>query len=194
MPRIEVSVPRSDHAPLERLPFVGNEAEDRPISGRRAVDDGARLIIAENAIARVEKQYAVLAEGQEVVSSVLLGAMHKDGTTTPGLVSQVHDIREKQNESSDKIDAVIADMGDLKTAQAEQARTLEQHGTDLLEIKGWIRTAVGYLRKAVDTLWKGSLTLIGIGALHLVTLWWPGIVNFFSSMAPAADAATKHVH
>lgn len=164
------------------------------ITGRRTVDDDARLVVAENSLLRIEKKYDTLAGGQEVISSVLIGALHKDGTTTPGLVNNVADIRAKQNDTSDKIDAINVDMGDLKTAQADQAKTLAQHGTDLAEIKKWFALGVGYLKEGALWIARGVVGALGLGALHLLTAWWPSIVNFFTTMIPSAAEAASRMH
>lgn len=141
-------------------------ASEDPLSGRRAVDDGARLLIAEHAITEVKNQYSTLADGQQVISSVLIGTLHRDGSSTPGLVAQVQEIRVKQDETGVKLDDVVTDMGDVKSAQADQARTLTEHSTKL-------DTIITYGKSIVIWLGRGILGALGIGLLHLAVSWWP---------------------
>lgn len=167
----------------------GDDATEKRITGRRSVDDAARLIIAENSLLRVEKKVGTLAEGQDILSGVLIGRPQVDGSVSVGLVEQTREIRAKQNESGEKIDAVIADMGDLKTAQAEQAKTLTAHGTALDRIENLFATGVGYLKEAALWIGRGIVGALGLGALHLLTMWWAGIAAFFSAHPPVAAAA-----
>jgi hypothetical protein len=143
---------------------MGDDADDR-ITGRRAVDDAARLIIAENSLLRVERQMGTLADGQDVLNGVLIGRPQKDGTVSVGLAEQIRDVRATQTESAGKIDGVIADMGDVKTAQADQAKTLADHGDALEEIRGWIKTGVGYLKQIALWIGRGVMGAIGVGLL-----------------------------
>lgn len=163
--------------------------------GRRS-DDGARLLVAETALTGVRQelkdvraQYSTLADGQAVLSAVLIGRPMPDGTVTVGMAPKVESIREKQDDQGRKLDAINADMGDLKTAQADQAKTLAEHGTALERIEKWFAIGVGAFKRFLDVVGKGVLTGVGIGALHLLYLWWPEIANFFSTWGPAASTA-----
>lgn len=166
--------------------------DEQRISGRRSVDDGARLLIAENSLLRIEEKVSTLAEGLGVTSGILIGRPLDDGTVTVGLVHRVDGVREKQEESGIKLDALNADMGDLKTAQAEQALTLAEHGTALARIEKWFALGVGYLKSGAAWIARGVLGALGLGALHeFFTVWWPAIVLFFSAWGPAASTAAS---
>ena len=123
--------------------------------------------------------------------------MHKDGTTTSGLVQKVEKIDVKQDESAKKLDATIADLGDVKSAQADQGLKLDEQGRTLNSHTASFARIEAFARRTFDIVWKGVLGVIGLGFLHLLYLWWGAIAAFFTTLgqySSAAAAATRIHH